>query len=201
MPPTEQTPSSERAAAPSDGQDSDADLLTRLRGDHEDALEELYRRHRQAVYWVADAILRSPEDAEEIVADAYLTLWTKRASVRPLAGSLLPWLLTTGRYLALNRQRLRARRSAVGGLPEDTTDPAPTPEGAILSQELKDALRVTLSGLADIDRDVLELCLMEGLTYKETAARLGVSHGAVRNRLARIRDGLRINLALLRGPR
>jgi hypothetical protein len=62
----------------------DRPAIERLRRDDRTAVTELYRRHAGAVYWNAWGVLRSRPDAEEMTADAFLTLWTPAARDRDL---------------------------------------------------------------------------------------------------------------------
>lgn len=87
----------------------DTDALDRLRNGERAALAQIHIEHVKPVYWAAYRVLRSYSDADEIAQDVFLTLWRKRRSVRVYGTSLLPWLLTTAKYLALNRARARNR--------------------------------------------------------------------------------------------
>ena len=65
----------------------------------------------QSVYWAAFGVLQSRADAEEVMQDAFMTMWDKRASIELIGESTLPWLVTTARYLALNRRRGRSAQA------------------------------------------------------------------------------------------
>ena len=165
-----------------------------LRGDR-DVLTILYHRHRRSVYLTAYSVLRSRPDAEEILQDAFVTIWVRRNSVQLVGESTLPWLVTTARYLALNRGRAIARRR---------TDPleaaseleavARSPLGEALATELREELQTAIAELSDTDQTIVALCLVDDLSYKQAAHNLGLTHAAVRNRLSRLRAHLRTSL-------
>ncbi|GAA1419113.1 RNA polymerase sigma factor [Agrococcus citreus] len=177
----------------------DRELLARLRHDDEHALTTIFRRYQRPVYWGSFSVLRSRAEAEEIAGDVFLTLWRKRQDVEIAAASLLPWLLVTARNLSLNRSRsVNRRREQRITEPEDQL-PAPgtDPAEQLLRSELEQALQAIAAVMAEPDRSIYQLCLVDELTYKEAAYKLGLTHGAVRNRLSRLRARLRTELTHL----
>jgi RNA polymerase sigma factor (sigma-70 family) len=167
------------------------------------AFDRLYRRHVTVVYRHAYSLLGNRREAEEIAQDVFVTLWGKIAAVRIVDRSLLPWLLTTSRYLCLNRRRAHARHNArthLDGLAALPADPMSV-EDRVRNRALREAIDDALAELSDEDYTVYLLCIEEGLTYQQASLTMGVSHGAVRNRLARLRAGLRIALGSTRDSR
>ena len=182
--------------------DDRVDLDAAAQGDHA-AFDALYRRHVTVVYRHAYRLLGSRREAEEIAQDVFVTLWNKIGSVRIVDRSLLPWLLTTSRYLCLNRRRALARNNArvhvdgLAALPPDSL----SVEDRVRNRALREAIDDALARLSDEDYTVYLLCIEEGLTYRQASLTMGVSHGAVRNRLARLRAGLRVALGSARSTR
>ena len=64
-------------------------------------------------------------------------------------------------------------------------------EQQVIGADLARRIGDEVDGLGELDRGIFLLCAVEGLDYGTAAARLGVSHGVVRNRLSRIRSRLR----------
>ena len=178
--------------------------LLDLVAQHDDqwALEAIYDRHIRVVHAYATTRVLDIEDADEISQDTFLTLWQKRRSVRLIGDSALPWLLVTCRNLASNRSRsLSARerhRADTNGLADHPTT-EPSPEHAAELSELRMRVENSLAALPDTDRAVVTLCLVDGLSYADAAVRLGLSVGAVRNRLLRARGLLRTRLTSTKG--
>jgi len=168
-------------------------------GDHE-AFRVLFRRHQQPVYLTAYRVLQSRDDAEEIMQDSFLTMWKKRARIDLVGESTLPWLVTTARFLALNRRRATAHArndplDAAGNL----ADAARSPEAEVLAQELAEHLDSIISAMPGVDQEILRLCLIDELSYEQAARQLGITHGSVRNRLSRLKLRLRQDLEVLKG--
>lgn len=168
---------------------SDAALLARSGAGAEPAFAEVVRRHSGPLYAVAYRQLQSAADAEEIVQDAFLLLWRKRGRLHLVGESVLPALIVSVKHLAANRRRARARRAA-----HESAVRPPEPVGLDEGTAVADLLRRAFEALPPLDAQVARLCLEQDVTYAEAAARLGISEGAVRNRLSRARSRLRKDL-------
>lgn len=175
--------------------DSDSGLLRCVANRDDDAFDVLYERHVRTVYRSALARVHSEPDAEEITQEVFVTLWRRAASVQ-LADSLLPWLLATARYVALNRMRSDASRAAHMSEADLETHPdaEPGPDERLERNRLTAAIAAAVGALSESDRAIYRLCIEDGLSYDEAASRLGLTHSALRNRLGRVRKALRNNL-------
>ena len=87
-------------------------LLRCIAGNDRDALAELYRRTRPAVYGLALSYLRNAHDAQDLTQDVYVQVWDCAAQYRP-TGSPMGWLLAVCRSLCLMRLRREERRTAL----------------------------------------------------------------------------------------
>ena len=175
----------------SDG--TDAELLERLAGGDQRALAVVFDRHAPAVTRYAWAIAPSRMDVEEIVQDTFLTVWRKAAGILIAETSLLPWLLVTCRNFGMNAVRKAARNQA-----EQFDDDAAHRADVVRDHHDAEAAREDLRWVLDeierlepIDRQVCELCLVDGLPYAEAAGRLDLSIGAVKQRVSRSRARLK----------
>jgi RNA polymerase sigma factor (sigma-70 family) len=172
---------------------TDAELLLDSEPGDRQAFGTLFDRHSRAVYATAFAVVQDAADAEELLSDAFLLLWRKRASIELFGDSVVPWLITTVRYLAKNKRRT-TRFSAVPLDDEIATNRMPSVERAVELRLLSQQLDVLIEGLTPIDRQIVRLCLVDGLSYEQAAERLGVTHATVRNRLSRSKKQLRVSL-------
>ena len=171
-----------------------------MRGGDREAFRTLFRRHQRAVYWAAFSVLGSGPDSEEVLQDAFLTLWTKRAVIELAGESAAPWLVVTARHLARNRRRAQLRRPHTAL--DDGADLAadgPTPESVAIADEALRHIHAVIATLPDVDQRIFALCLVEDLTYEQAARRLGVTHATVRTRLSRLKRRLRDELTVLKG--
>ena len=166
-----------------------------LRVGDRDAMRALIRRHEGAVYRVAYSVMANRADAEDVAQETWQLFWEKRASIRIVGESVLPWLITTARLVGLNRRRRRRRASGVPLADDEAPGGGQTLEEIFMATEMTRSLVAVIRQLSDLDRDILALCLLEHLSYKQAAARLRISHAAVRNRLARARATVRAQVA------
>ncbi len=83
-------------------------LMAGLAAGDQEALGQLYRRTRTAVYGLALSILRHGHDAEDVTQDTFVRAWEKAEQYRP-QGTPMAWLLAIARNLALMKLRERAR--------------------------------------------------------------------------------------------
>jgi len=176
----------------------DRALLVRAASGDRSAFEQLYDRHVRPVYWQAYAVVRDADQAQDVTQDVFITTWTKIRHISVVDDSVLPWLLVTARYTALNARRRRRRTDAFSSeldpdLPNETTVEAEVEAGQVRSEIDK-----AVASLSPTDRRLYDLCVEGDHTYEQAARELGVSHAAVRNRLARLRTRLRADLRSMR---
>ena len=178
----------------------DVELLTRAQEGDRLAFADLYDRHVRPVYWQAYSVVHDAGEAEEVTQDVFVTAWRKIRAITPVDGSLLPWLLVTARYTALNAYRRASRRQ--GTLPGEALDDgvlADSPvEREIEAAQVHAEIDKAIAALAENDRRLYELCVEGDRTYEQAARELGVSHAVVRNRLHRLRTRLRADLRSMR---
>ncbi|WP_319032846.1 RNA polymerase sigma factor [Microbacterium sp. LRZ72] len=173
----------------------DRTLVARAAAGSEHAFRELYRAYVRPVYWIAYGLLGDSGDAEDVAQETFVTAWRKLRGFELASDSLLPWLTTICRFQAANKVRSRRRD-------RDHTTDATIPEIAassdveqqVIDADLAERIAFAVDGLSPTDRDIFVLCAVEGLSYSAAAETLGIAHGAVRNRLSRIRTRLRTAL-------
>ena len=169
----------------------DATLVALAASGSEHAFRTLYRSYAPALYRVAYALLGDAADAEDVLQETFLVAWRKLPGMRLAGESLFPWLVTICRFQSANRMRLQRRdRETRGRLPEGAPARVDV-EQQVIGADLARRIGDEVDGLGELDRGIFLLCAVEGLDYGTAAARLGVSHGVVRNRLSRIRSRLR----------
>ncbi|MHA7262208.1 RNA polymerase sigma factor [Arthrobacter sp. TMN-37] len=184
--------------------DDDSGLWSRsLNGDGE-AFGVLFDRHRERVYRQAYRLAPNRPDAEDVSAAAFLELWRRRAGVRLVQRSVLPWLLVTTTNCALNLRRSRRRYDTVlKSLPRNpaAADPAET----FLHEHPLDGvdghLAEALRSLKPVDLQLITLVALEGYDIASEAALLQLGPDAAKTRLHRARQRLREDLPEPTGPR
>ena len=132
--------------------------------------------------------VRHPEDAAEVIAETFATLW-RRFDSCPRDDELRPWLFGVARRAIANQRRGARRRSALAERLVANLDDAAVE--SILPTDETSPLARAFAGLSEADRELLSLVAWEGLTRDELATALGTSRAVVRLRLHRARKRLR----------
>ena len=142
-------------------------LLICIAGGDRDALAELYRRTRTAVYGLALSYLKNAHDAQDLTQDVYVQVWDCAEQYRS-TGSPMGWLLTVCRNLCLMRLRREERHAA---LSEEEWDAIPARESGLDADE-RTLLQQALASLADAERRIVLLHAVTGMKHREIAALL-----------------------------
>ena len=164
-----------------------------IRGDGA-AFGELFDAHQDRIFRHAYRLVENRQDAEDVMATAFLELWRRSADVRLVDGSVLPWLLVTTTNVARNvRRAARRYRHLLDSLPrsENSVDAA----NAFLDEHPLDAidprLAVGLRSLSAADLRLVSLVVLEGYTIAAAALVLGLTASGAKTRLHRARVRLR----------
>ena len=177
---------------------NDRELLRRFLAEDEAAFSELVQRHAGLVWSACQRALRHTDDVEDAFQATFLVLARKAKSLQ-WQESIAGWLYQTARRTSLKLRAKATRRREVDELAAQqradaaaTADADPAMQAAV--HELAEILDAELASLPPRFREVILLCQVEGLTRAEVAKRLGVSVGAVKDRLERGREQLRSRL-------
>lgn len=157
--------------------------------------DELVRQHADRVYRLAYRLSGNQHDAEDLTQETFIRVFRSVQNYQP--GTFEGWLhrITTNLFLDMVRRRNRIRMEA---LPDDYDRvPAdqPDPEQIYHDARLGADLQAALDSLLPEFRAAVVLCDIEGLSYEEIGATLGVKLGTVRSRIHRGRQALRDYLA------
>jgi RNA polymerase sigma-70 factor (ECF subfamily) len=161
--------------------------------------DDVVRTHSARVYRLAYRLTGNQHDAEDLTQEVFVRVFRSLSSYTP--GTFEGWLhrITTNLFLDLVRRRARIRFDA---LPDDAERiPAPdraglqTPAQAYDDTHFDADVQAALDALPPDFRAAVVLCDLEGLSYEEIAATLGIKIGTVRSRIHRGRSQLRAALA------
>ncbi len=167
------------------GGDGDEAQLAAIGRDDEAAIAALYDRYGGLAYGLAYRVLGERGAAEDVVQDAFLSVWRRAASFQPGRGSVRTWLLSIVHHRAIDRLRGtsgRTRRDA----PLDDLDRVVQVDDPWREVEVgvqRDVLRRGLSSLPEAQRRTIELAYFGGHTQQEIAAMMEVPVGTVKGRM------------------
>ena len=175
----------------------------------ERALREFYDRWFAVVNALLIRMLKSADDAEDVIEETFWQVWRQADRFTPERGSVQTWVLTIARSRALDRLR-SARR-----LREESIDESGVDEGGggsavalvksssdpALDAEHSERSRLVLAALDELpreQREALELGYFGGLSQSEIADQTGQPLGTIKTRMRLAMLKLRERLALLR---
>ncbi|MFI6722829.1 RNA polymerase sigma factor [Streptomyces sp. R-74717] len=170
-------------------------MRTRVRAGEPSAFAELFDSYARTVYNHAFRLTADWATAEDVMAATFMEAWRLRDRVGPEGGSLRLWLLgiatNTARNQTRSNRRYRAAATAAARAETAVPDHAEEVAGRVDDRRRLAAALTALAALRRPEREVLALCLWEGLEYTDAAEALGIPVGTVRSRLSRARAKLR----------
>jgi len=157
------------------------------------ALEALYARLETPVYNVVYRWLWNPDDASDVVQEAFVRLWKMRARVR--VDTVEPLVFRIALNLASNRRRARRLWRWVSLEPErEPNEGAPRPDEPIEARQRRALVRAAIDALPERYRRVIVMCELSELSYAEVAAALDLPAGTVASRRHKAMELLRRHL-------
>ena len=172
-------------------------LVERMRIGQERALKELYDATVGKLYALASAILRSPEEAEEIVCETYAYAWANAARFDASRGNALGWLLMLCRSRALDRCRQRrANANALGVVAsrEVAGGSADQPYDILSLMQQRTSVHAALAQLTPERRQLVSLAFLHGMSHQEIAHAMRLPLGTVKSHVRRALTQLRESL-------
>lgn len=188
--------------APRVATEEDSELLQRAQRGEMAAFEQLVERHQHKVFAMTSRMLRSDDDAAEVVQEAFLAAYRHLPEFRG-DSAFGSWVYRIAANYALMRLRHRKVTAQVeepegtptfnerGSLIDEVADWSRDAEEQTLDAELRKAIDDASAKLPEEYRQVFLLRDVEGLSYEEIATATGDSVPAIKSRLHRARLSLR----------
>lgn len=184
--------------------DADVELMQRLAGGEDLALNELMAKWRERV---AAFLLRMVGDhatAMDLTQETFVRLYTSRLSYRPVA-AFSTYLFHIAANLARSHARWKGRHPTVpmedeqGEIVHEPIDPQLSPDAAAVLHEKTTLVNQAIAALPADLREALLLFTVEDMSHADIAATLGCSAKAVEVRIYRARQTLKETLARIDG--
>ena len=169
--------------------DEDTDLLDRLATGDEAAFRLLVERHIDRAYAIALRIVGNAADAEDVVQDTMLKVWSHRGRWQHGRAKFSTWLyrVISNRCIDLRR---KPRSEDVDAVPE-MADPQPDASAMIERNEVRDLLEAAMQRLPEQQRLAVILSYHESMSNGEIAEVMDSTVAAVESLLKRGRQQLR----------
>ncbi len=181
-------------------------FIDKLKAGEAAAFDTLVDRYSGDIYALLFRITENAEEASDLTQDTFMRALRSIKSFRG-DSELKTWLFRIAINESRNRFRWWKRRRrdltisldvTIGDsntmLSDTLADRSISPEDAALMREREYAIKAALMEIPDVYREAIVLCDVEGMSYEETAAALGVGLGTVKSRISRGREELRRRL-------
>lgn len=163
---------------------SDADLLARIAHQDEASLATLYDRYHVLAFSLALRVVNDRGRAEDVVQDAFLSVWRKAASYAEGRGSVKTWLTSIVRNRAIDT--IRARRESDSdddAILLSLRDPNPGVVEQVTARLDREVVRAAIGDLPPEQRAAISMAYFGGLSHSEIADATGVPLGTIKGRI------------------
>lgn len=198
-----------------DGQEQvdEKELVRQAKAGDQEAFRQLFERHNRRAYAIALGVVRNPDDALDVVQDAFIKAHRYLPKFEGTS-SFYTWLYRIVMNLAIDHLRKLKRAQQVdfndaishiegeGNVGEDSLLPkilGADPGKSLVRREIRDHIGQALDQLSDNHRTVLTMRELDGYSYEEMAALMECSKGTIMSRLFHARKNMQQHLLTLMG--
>jgi len=170
---------------PADGAPAtDEALIAGIAQQEADCLEQLYDRYRLLAFSLAFRVVQDRGRAEDVVQDAFISVWRKGGSYRTGRGSVRTWLTSIVRNRAIDlvrggKDRNHDDEELLLGLHDDS----PSVSDEVTARLDRDQVRAAMAALPSDQLQALSLAYFDGLSHSEIAERTALPLGTVKSRI------------------
>lgn len=169
-----------------------------LKKGNDEAFRALVERFSSKMYGLAMSVTRKPPEAEEIVQDVFVKVFTTISTFRG-ESSLSTWIYRLTYNMSIDAVRRSGRRVTDISLDDpdngtEITDTEYIPEDVLIRKMRDEDLRQALMTLPDRDRMILQMKYVVGMSYEDICAATGLNEGTLKSGLNRARSRLRKKL-------
>jgi RNA polymerase sigma-70 factor (ECF subfamily) len=178
---------------------SDLSLVRRVQGGDKGAFDALVLKYQHKVTKLVMRYVRNPAEAEDIAQEAFIKAYRALPQFRG-DSAFYTWLYRIAINTAKNAVVSRDRSPVDYDLDTQNSDEsyelqgrmknAETPEGLVLTDEIRTIVNEAMDALPEDLRTAIVLRELEGLSYEEIAASMDCPVGTVRSRIFRAREAI-----------
>jgi RNA polymerase sigma-70 factor (ECF subfamily) len=177
---------------------ADEDLMSRVQEGDARAFELIFDRHAGVAFSLAYRMCGRRSMAEDVVQEAFLSLWRSGARYDRTRGSVRSWVLGVVHNRAIDLFRRDVARAGKDIADEDAVRRLTSEESTEREVERRDdaaQVRAALSELPTEQRHVIELAYFGGFSHTQIAGMLRLPPGTVKGRMRLGLTKLRISLS------
>jgi RNA polymerase sigma-70 factor (ECF subfamily) len=179
-------------------QATDQDLVRRVQEGDKRAFDLLVLKYQHRIIKLVSRFVRDPMEAQDVAQEAFIKAYRAIGSFRG-DSAFYTWMYRIATNSAKNYLVSQSRRPPAMGV--DASDAEQyafdsrlkektTPEGLLMTEELRQIIFKTIEDLPDDLREAIRLREMEGMSYEDIAQVMDCPVGTVRSRIFRARDAI-----------
>ena len=173
----------------------DEELMKEVKAGNMLAFDTLYRKYSRRLYKFSYSILKSTQEAENIIQDVFLNLWLNREKIEK-SSSVKYYVFTIAYNSAISIIRKKARESQFIEYVKTLQDMKEEPVDLQFEyKELDERVSAIINSLPVRQKEVYQLHRIEGLKYSEIAERMNISINTIENHMSRALKTIRKKLA------
>lgn len=160
-------------------------LMQKTAAGDRNAFQDLYDRTAAHIFGMLRQMLGAEAQAEEILQDTYLAVWTRAADFHVSRGTVMTWITTIARRKAIDLIRRRGRETVTDQVPEQVAGDEDNPLLLAMAGNHADQLMLCFDELSRDQRHCVELAFFRGATHPEIAAAIRRPAGTVKSWIRR----------------
>lgn len=154
-----------------------------LKDGDKNAFNEIYERHWQRMAEYVLRVIKSQDEAQDIVQEIFVSIWRRRETIE-IKGSLVAYLLKSARNLSLKYiEKNLHKENFYHSLSTHLADVQLLKLTPIEVKEMEEQLERAIDALPSKMREVFRLSRFENKSYKEIAAELGIAETTVKKQI------------------
>jgi len=179
--------SSEKSGMPES--DDQTDLMKKIRGKDQEALKELYDLYKRILFGMIFSIVKSREEAEDLLQEVFVTVWEKAPAFDENRGNVYSWIATLARNKSIDRIRskgYKARQNESQDVSESEflqEDNCVDPLEKTIFAERAEQVKQALKKIPKIQSEVLKIACYRGMTQTQISRHLDIPLGTVKSRM------------------
>ena len=163
-------------------QEVEQKIVSLLHQNDRAAIPLAYKHYGANLYGVVLSILRNEEDAQEVLQDTFLKIWSNAQSYDTSKGKLYTWMINIARRTAIDKTRSAVFKSRKRTDSTDATEDYKVTWST--PSKIKDVgLEKVINSIDDKYRKIIDLVYFQGYTMKEVHQELGIPLGTVKSRV------------------
>lgn len=173
--------------------DDNKKLVKRAIAGDKNAFGELYKIFLNKIYRFVYFLVRDEFLAEDITQNTFLKAWNSLPNFSVGRGTFQSFLYTIARNLVIDNQR-RKKEISLGTEFGEAVESGENPEAEVWKNESMQRVRLALSNLEELDRQIIILRFFEDLKFDEISQIVGKEPGALRVKVHRLLEIMRKDL-------